>query len=291
MCVRARSRRMRDPLIRANDTIKKTKKKCHRHSHGTNVFIDERIKIRTDTHKCFLAQFFNFHSERKTKTKTNTNLSHSMNIPIRFRTNHFYDLFWWWFPSNSCIFPFFFYLSLFLILQKVVKAMGKSWHEDHFVCGGPCKKPMSGTPFFEREGKPYCKADFEKLFAAKCEGCSNPITENTVIALNAKWHKDCFKCKVTVFRFCRLLTLKWNCKQTEEEKKTSYQMRQRMNRHCVGMNMLQIVHLHENEWRVGTDRHTTQHQQNVWSDSRLQICVFVSPFSPNGTKLSANELI
>lgn len=77
--------------------------------------------------------------------------------------------------------------------------MGKTWHEDHFVCGGPCKKPMSGTPFFEREGKPYCKADFEKLFAAKCEGCKNPITENTVIALNAKWHKDCFKCKVTVF--------------------------------------------------------------------------------------------
>lgn len=90
-------------------------------------------------------------------------------------------------------------------LQKVVKAMGKSWHEDHFVCGGPCKKPMSGTPFFEREGKPYCKADFEKLFAAKCEGCKNPITENTVIALNAKWHKDCFKCKVTVFNFDALL--------------------------------------------------------------------------------------
>lgn len=56
---------------------------------------------------------------------------------------------------------------------------------------------MSGTPFFEREGKPYCKADFEKLFAAKCEGCKNPISENAVIALEAKWHKDCFKCKVT----------------------------------------------------------------------------------------------
>lgn len=75
--------------------------------------------------------------------------------------------------------------------------MGKSWHEDHFVCGGPCKKPMSGTPFFEREGKPYCKSDFEKLFASKCERCTKPITENAVIALNAKWHKDCFLCKVT----------------------------------------------------------------------------------------------
>lgn len=56
---------------------------------------------------------------------------------------------------------------------------------------------MANTPFFEREGKPYCKNDFEKLFAAKCEGCSKPIIDNTVIALNAKWHKDCFRCRVT----------------------------------------------------------------------------------------------
>lgn len=81
--------------------------------------------------------------------------------------------------------------------QKVVKAMDKTWHEEHFVCGGPCKKPMSGQPFFERDGKPYCKSDFEKLFAAKCENCQQPITDKTVIALNANWHKDCFTCKVT----------------------------------------------------------------------------------------------
>lgn len=49
----------------------------------------------------------------------------------------------------------------------------------------------------ERDGKPYCKADFEKLFAAKCESCKNPIMDNTIVALNAKWHADCFKCKVT----------------------------------------------------------------------------------------------
>lgn len=82
----------------------------------------------------------------------------------------------------------------------MVKALGKTWHEDHFCCSGPCKKPMSAQPFFEREGKVYCKPDFEKLFAAKCEGCQNPITDNTIVALNAKWHKDCFTCKVT-FRF------------------------------------------------------------------------------------------
>ncbi|KAG4068205.1 hypothetical protein HA402_008846 [Bradysia odoriphaga] len=53
------------------------------------------------------------------------------------------------------------------ITGKVLKAMNQVWHEDHFVCSGPCKKPLSGTEFFERETKPYCKPDFEKLFGAK----------------------------------------------------------------------------------------------------------------------------
>lgn len=29
--------------------------------------------------------------------------------------------------------------SLSLSLQKVIKAMGATWHEEHFACGGPCK--------------------------------------------------------------------------------------------------------------------------------------------------------
>lgn len=44
--------------------------------------------------------------------------------------------------------------------QKVVKAMGKTWHEDHFVCSGPCKKPMAAVPFFEKDGKPYWWVSF-----------------------------------------------------------------------------------------------------------------------------------
>lgn len=80
--------------------------------------------------------------------------------------------------------------------QKIIKALGQSWHEYHFTCGGPCAKPMSGQSFFERDGKPYCKEDFEQIFAAKCAGCARPISDKAIIALDAKWHKDCFKCKV-----------------------------------------------------------------------------------------------
>lgn len=55
---------------------------------------------------------------------------------------------------------------------------------------------MSGESFFERDGKPYCKEDFENIFAAKCKGCEKPISDKAIVALEAKWHKDCFKCKV-----------------------------------------------------------------------------------------------
>lgn len=74
--------------------------------------------------------------------------------------------------------------------------MEQSWHEECFVCNGPCKKPLAGSSFYERDGHAYCRADFEQIFAARCAGCSQPITENAIVALNAKWHRECFKCKV-----------------------------------------------------------------------------------------------
>ena len=55
-----------------------------------------------------------------------------------------------------------------------------------------------GSSFYERDGKAYCKTDFEELFAARCAGCMKPITENAIVALNAKWHRHCFKCKVSL---------------------------------------------------------------------------------------------
>lgn len=77
--------------------------------------------------------------------------------------------------------------------------MGQSWHPEHFICGGPCKKPMAGASFFEKDGQAFCHADYEKLYASKCAGCTKTILDKAVIALNAKWHKDCFKCMVGFF--------------------------------------------------------------------------------------------
>uniref|UniRef100_A0A1B0A9X3 LIM zinc-binding domain-containing protein n=1 Tax=Glossina pallidipes TaxID=7398 RepID=A0A1B0A9X3_GLOPL len=81
------------------------------------------------------------------------------------------------------------------ILERTIKALGQTWHEQCFCCDGPCRKPLVGSSFYEREGKAYCKNDFEQLFAARCAGCTKPITENAIVALDAKWHRECFKCK------------------------------------------------------------------------------------------------
>lgn len=80
--------------------------------------------------------------------------------------------------------------------------MGKTWHLEHFICGGPCKQQLSGKTFFERNGKPYCTADYERLYAPKCGGCKKPIAEKALSALESKWHKECFKCKVSCPMIC-----------------------------------------------------------------------------------------
>ncbi|XP_043950163.1 transforming growth factor beta-1-induced transcript 1 protein-like [Drosophila biarmipes] len=80
------------------------------------------------------------------------------------------------------------------ILERTICAMGESWHEDCFCCGGACKKPLANQSFYEKDGKAYCKQDYEDLFAARCAKCEKPITDSAVVAMNVKWHRDCFRC-------------------------------------------------------------------------------------------------
>ncbi|KAH8246516.1 hypothetical protein KR038_007944 [Drosophila bunnanda] len=80
------------------------------------------------------------------------------------------------------------------ILERTVSAMGESWHENCFRCDGACRKPLASLPFYERDGKVYCRQDYEDLFAARCAKCDKPITDHAVVAMNSKWHRDCFRC-------------------------------------------------------------------------------------------------
>ncbi|XP_017777654.1 PREDICTED: transforming growth factor beta-1-induced transcript 1 protein-like [Nicrophorus vespilloides] len=80
------------------------------------------------------------------------------------------------------------------ITDKIVTAMDKQWHENHFVCA-LCNGALLGQEFHQKEGKPICQICYRGKVADKCNGCGEPIETCATIALNAKWHPDCFKCK------------------------------------------------------------------------------------------------
>ncbi len=46
-------------------------------------------------------------------------------------------------------------------------ALGKTWHPSHFVCA-QCGRPFDGGKFYERNGKAYCRRDFDELFGPRC---------------------------------------------------------------------------------------------------------------------------
>lgn len=79
------------------------------------------------------------------------------------------------------------------ILQKIVSALEKTWHPEHFFCT-ECGEPFGEQGFLEKEGKPYCLSDFYRLFAPKCSGCDQPVRENYLSAANQLWHPECFVC-------------------------------------------------------------------------------------------------
>jgi paxillin len=76
--------------------------------------------------------------------------------------------------------------------------MGKTWHPEHFTCQH-CNKQMSDDPegYHEHHDKAYCRPCYIELFAPYCRGCNKPIVDKIcVTALDAKWHQDCFVCRV-----------------------------------------------------------------------------------------------
>jgi len=79
------------------------------------------------------------------------------------------------------------------IIDKCVSALDKTWHPEHFCCC-VCGKVIGEEGYYEMDGKAYCRLDYLDLFAPKCAGCNNPITDNFISALDAQWHPDCFVC-------------------------------------------------------------------------------------------------
>lgn len=71
------------------------------------------------------------------------------------------------------------------VVDRTITALGKSWHVEHFICT-QCLKPFPGGSYYERDGRPYCEADFYSLFAPKCMGCNEPIKGDCINALGGQ---------------------------------------------------------------------------------------------------------
>ncbi|XP_050966164.1 paxillin a isoform X3 [Labeo rohita] len=80
------------------------------------------------------------------------------------------------------------------ILDKVVTALDRTWHPEHFFCA-QCGSFFGPEGFHEKEGKAYCRKDYFDMFAPKCGGCARAILENYISALNSLWHPECFVCR------------------------------------------------------------------------------------------------
>lgn len=80
-----------------------------------------------------------------------------------------------------------------MVIGRVLNAMGKTWHPDHFVCE-VCSQPFPDGKFIEQGDKPYCETHYFELFAPKCIRCEQPILSDVVRALGHTWCSDHFTC-------------------------------------------------------------------------------------------------
>ena len=62
------------------------------------------------------------------------------------------------------------------ILNKVMKALGREWHPEHFTCAC-CDIELCHSTYYESNGRPYCEKDYNELYAPRCAYCNGPILE------------------------------------------------------------------------------------------------------------------
>ncbi|XP_070797144.1 LIM homeobox transcription factor 1-alpha [Pituophis catenifer annectens] len=70
------------------------------------------------------------------------------------------------------------------------------WHERCVRCAS-CREPLESSCFY-REQKLYCRLDYEKIFAVKCNNCLEAITPSEFVmrAQKSVYHVGCFCCCV-----------------------------------------------------------------------------------------------
>ncbi|RUS80525.1 hypothetical protein EGW08_011709, partial [Elysia chlorotica] len=78
--------------------------------------------------------------------------------------------------------------------RYLLKVLEESWHESCLQCS-LCRVPLSGS-CFSRDRKLYCRHDYDKLYATKCQGCLLAVSPSELVmrASGAVYHLGCFAC-------------------------------------------------------------------------------------------------
>jgi len=79
------------------------------------------------------------------------------------------------------------------VTGKVLVALDKKWHPEHFSCQR-CQKPFPNGQFFEANGLPYCETDYYLTIAPKCSACGKEVLGDCINALGQQWHPEHFTC-------------------------------------------------------------------------------------------------
>lgn len=79
------------------------------------------------------------------------------------------------------------------IEERVVTALGKHWHNEHFACA-TCEKPFLGKRHYEVKGLAYCEQDYYQTFGRTCCTCSKAICGDVLLALDKYYCSEHFCC-------------------------------------------------------------------------------------------------
>ncbi|KAH8373028.1 hypothetical protein KR009_010550 [Drosophila setifemur] len=81
--------------------------------------------------------------------------------------------------------------------DECTEAEGRTWHMKHFACQ-ECEHQLGGQRYIMRDGKPYCLACFDTMFAEYCDYCGEVIgvDQGQMSHDGQHWHAtdQCFSC-------------------------------------------------------------------------------------------------
>ncbi|XP_038209938.1 transforming growth factor beta-1-induced transcript 1 protein-like [Zerene cesonia] len=77
------------------------------------------------------------------------------------------------------------------IQGRIVTALNKKWHPEHFTCNS-CRKPIEGAKFHQHDGGVHCVPCYTKFHSPRCHGCGDPITDVSNYLWIPVYSGECF---------------------------------------------------------------------------------------------------